>query len=60
MLQKNILVMEFIGDHQKAAPKLKEADLSSEQITLAYEQVVQVKGLIKLQTNRCTDKLILS
>ncbi|XP_068141546.1 serine/threonine-protein kinase RIO3 [Drosophila tropicalis] len=40
ILKKHILVMRFIGDNQNAAPKLKEARLSSAELSCAYEEIV--------------------
>ena len=42
LLKKHILVMSFIGDHQKAAPKLKDVKLSTADLLIAYEQVLEV------------------
>ncbi|XP_033640618.1 serine/threonine-protein kinase RIO3-like [Asterias rubens] len=42
LLKKHILVLSFIGDHQKAAPKLKDAELSSDDLLLAYEQCTEM------------------
>lgn len=42
LLKKHILVMSFVGRDMKAAPKLKDAALSSNQMKLAYEQTVEV------------------
>ncbi|XP_032810475.1 serine/threonine-protein kinase RIO3 [Petromyzon marinus] len=42
LLKKHVLVMSFLGEGQVPAPKLKEARLSSAQLSLAYEQVVQM------------------
>lgn len=38
-LKKHVLVMSFIGNHNKAAPKLKDAVLDDVKIMMAYEQV---------------------
>ena len=35
--------MEFLGKNQVAAPKLKDAKLSTSQLQIAYEQVVEVR-----------------
>ena len=43
LLKKHILVMSFIGEHQKAAPKLKDVKLSTVDAQLAYEQVLEVR-----------------
>ena len=45
LLKKHILVLSFIGDHQKAAPKLKDAELSSDDLLLAYEQCTEVSHM---------------
>lgn len=42
LLKKHILVMSFIGDHQKAAPKLKDVKLSTADLLIAYEQVLEM------------------
>lgn len=42
LLKKNILVMNFIGHDQRPAPTLKEAALSVEQMTSAYQQCIKV------------------
>ncbi|KXJ27641.1 serine/threonine-protein kinase RIO3 [Exaiptasia diaphana] len=42
LLKKHILVMSFVGRDMKAAPKLKDAVLSSNQMKLAYEQTVEM------------------
>ncbi|ELU05813.1 hypothetical protein CAPTEDRAFT_219307 [Capitella teleta] len=41
LLKRHVLVLEFLGKDQKAAPKLKDAELSTAEWQLAYEQVVQ-------------------
>ena len=46
LLKKHILVMSFIGKDQKPAPKLKDAGLSSRQLQKAYEQCVEVRGIV--------------
>ena len=43
MLKKHVLVMQFIGKDQVAAPKLKDANLSPADMQIAYEQVVEVR-----------------
>ena len=43
LLKKHILVLSFIGEHQKAAPKLKNAQLSPDDLQLAYEQCTEVR-----------------
>lgn len=42
LIKKHVLVMSLIGADQKAAPKLKEVRLSSADLSIAYEQVVEV------------------
>jgi len=42
LLKKHVLVMSFIGKDMKAAPKLKDAVLSSNQMKLAYEQCIEM------------------
>ncbi|KAK3750340.1 hypothetical protein QZH41_010269 [Actinostola sp. cb2023] len=42
LLKKHILVMSFVGRDMKAAPKLKDAVLSSNQMKLAYEQCIEM------------------
>ncbi|XP_053675775.1 serine/threonine-protein kinase RIO3 [Anopheles nili] len=41
-LKKNVLVMEFVGDSMIPAPKLKEAVLSHVQLSLKYEEIVEI------------------
>ncbi|XP_073826552.1 serine/threonine-protein kinase RIO3 [Musca autumnalis] len=40
MLKKHVLVMSFIGENNKAAPKLKDAILSAAEWIAAYDEVV--------------------
>jgi RIO kinase 3 len=42
MLKKNVLIMSFIGDDAKAAPKLKDAQLNDEELESAYKQCYQI------------------
>ncbi|XP_038052228.1 serine/threonine-protein kinase RIO3-like [Patiria miniata] len=42
LLKKHILVLSFIGEHQQAAPKLKDAQLSPDDMLLAYEQCTEM------------------
>lgn len=42
MLKKNVLIMSFIGEDAKAAPKLKDAHLSDEELLSAYKQCYQI------------------
>jgi len=41
-LRKHVLVMSFIGTDQKAAPKLKDAPLSSSQMESAHAQTIEM------------------
>ena len=50
MLRKHVLVMQFIGENQQAAPKLKEANLSTVEMQMAYEQTLGVSGHIEMIT----------
>ncbi|XP_022522649.2 serine/threonine-protein kinase RIO3 [Astyanax mexicanus] len=51
ILKKHILVMSFIGQNQVPAPKLKEANLSQEDLTKAYYQVVQTMQQLYKECN---------
>lgn len=42
ILKKHVLIMSFIGTDGKPAPKLKEAELSHEQLEAAYKECVQL------------------
>ncbi|KAL4217649.1 Serine/threonine-protein kinase RIO3 [Mactra antiquata] len=42
VLKKHVVVMSFIGDEQKAAPKLKHTKLSYTDYCIAYEQIVSI------------------
>lgn len=42
LLKKNILVMSFIGENCMAAPKLKDAKLTAEELDYAYKEIVVV------------------
>ena len=42
MLKKHVLVMEFIGQEGRPAPKLTEVVLSPEDLGAAYHQCVEV------------------
>ena len=44
LLKKHVLVMSFIGENHQAAPKLKNAILSSSQKKMAYDQVCEVQN----------------
>ncbi len=50
MLKKHVLVMSFIGREGKPAPKLKDVELSSADLELAYDDVVQT---MKTMYNDC-------
>ncbi|XP_055859021.1 serine/threonine-protein kinase RIO3 [Episyrphus balteatus] len=41
-LKKHVLVMSFIGDNHNAAPKLKDARLSEAELSLAYEEIIEM------------------
>ena len=43
-LRKHVLVMSFIGKNQQAAPKLKDAQLSTVDLQIAYEQTIEVSS----------------
>ena len=53
VLKKHVLVMTFIGEDQKPAPKLKDARLPVEDWEIAYQQVLQV-NLVKLMHRQNT------
>lgn len=46
ILRKHILVMSFIGQDHVPAPKLKDARLSSDDMKLAYYQVLDVRNVL--------------
>jgi RIO kinase 3 len=48
ILKKNVLIMSFIGEDGRPAPKLKEAILNETELKSAYEQCVQVRISLKL------------
>jgi len=48
MLKKHILVMSFIGKNMIAAPKLKDARLSDAEMSVAYEEILEM--MIKMYT----------
>lgn len=50
LLKKHVLVMSFIGHDGKPAPKLKDAQLSSAEWEIAYEDVVET---MKTLYNQC-------
>jgi len=39
-LKRHVLVMQFIGKNQVAAPKLKDAKLDHDQMCSAYRQII--------------------
>ena len=41
-LRKHVLLMSFIGRDRVAAPKLKDAKLSTADLQIAYDQILQV------------------
>jgi serine/threonine-protein kinase RIO1 len=41
MLKKHVLVMSFVGRNGRPAPKLKDAQLSSAEVEMAYDDVVK-------------------
>ena len=43
LLKKHVLIMSLIGGDSKPAPKLKDANLTQEQLKIAYEHCIQVK-----------------
>ena len=42
LLRKHVLIMSFIGQDQRPAPKIKEAMLTPEEMTSAYHQTIEV------------------
>lgn len=46
VLKNHVLVMSFIGEHGKPAPKLKDAHMSAADLELAYDQVVTVSNYL--------------
>jgi RIO kinase 3 len=42
ILKKHVLLMSFIGENNKPAPKLKDANLNETELRSAYEQCIQV------------------
>ncbi|CAF0964900.1 unnamed protein product [Brachionus calyciflorus] len=50
ILKKHILIMSFIGNDNKPAPKLKDANLNEDDLKKAYEQCIQ---LIKDLYTKC-------
>ncbi len=44
ILKKHVLLMSFIGEDNKPAPKLKDAILNESELRSAYEQCLQVKN----------------
>lgn len=47
-LKKHVLVMSFIGDKMTPAPKLKDIDLPFADMTLIYEQTIDVSPVTAL------------
>lgn len=41
-LKKHVLIMSFIGYENEAAPKLKEANLTQDELKIAYNECVQI------------------
>ena len=55
MLKKHVLVMEFIGQDGRPAPKLTDVALSPEDLSLAYHQCVEVRRVLRTTSvSRCT------
>lgn len=50
ILKKHVLIMSFLGNDNKPAPKLKDANLNEEELQQAYDQSIQ---LIKDLYHRC-------
>lgn len=50
-LKKHILVMSFIGENHRAAPKLKDVLLDDASLIIAYEQVVDVMKKLYTEAN---------
>lgn len=42
MLKKHVLVMSFIGENNRASPKLKDAILSDADLIVAYEEILEM------------------
>ena len=42
LLKKHVLIMSLIGGDSIPAPKLKDANLTQEQLKIAYEHCIQV------------------
>lgn len=42
LLKKHVLVMSFVGEDMKPAPKLQEVQLSPSQLESAYQQCIKV------------------
>ena len=51
VLKKHVLVMSFIGQDQKPAPKLKDARMSKTDYEDAYEQVISVRSQFLVRLN---------
>ena len=54
LLRKHVLIMSFIGQDQRPAPKLKEATLTQEEMTTAYHQTIEVSGSHACHMYMCT------
>ncbi|GJQ73238.1 hypothetical protein Trydic_g13615 [Trypoxylus dichotomus] len=50
-LKKHILVMSFIGNENKAAPKLRDAALNDVKIMMAYEQILKYMKIMYEECN---------
>ena len=56
MLKKHVLVMEFIGQDGRPAPKLTDVALSPEDLSLAYHQCVEVRRVLPTTSvSRCVE-----
>lgn len=53
LLRKHVLIMSFIGKDNCPAPKLKDSNLSAEQLKSAYHQCVQVRGVVSKSLSIC-------
>lgn len=45
-LRKHMLIMTFLGENMVAAPKLKDVQLSDANAIIAYEQTVEMMGIL--------------
>ena len=48
LLRKHVLIMSFIGQDQRPAPKIKEAKLTQDEMASAYQQTIEVCIVIVL------------